>query len=65
MALYRFLFAPVLLAVAALIGARDRAATPPRSAPPAAQAQHAAAATPPVLVPAGERAALTHPAAVH
>jgi hypothetical protein len=39
MALYRFLFAPVLLAVAVLIGSHERtAAHPVPSAPPAADA---------------------------
>lgn len=62
MALYRFLFAPVLLAVAVLMGPRDRAATPPPS-PPSAEAQRAPAAAASV-VPTGTRAARTQPAPV-
>jgi len=62
MAFYRFLFAPVLLAVAVLIGARERAGAP-SPAPPAAQARPAATSAAP-LAPAKTRAGPMHPTAV-
>ena len=46
MALYRFLFAPVLLAVAVFVGSGQR----PRPAPPAPTAVHAAPAAEPTAV---------------
>jgi hypothetical protein len=52
MALYRFLFAPVLLAVAVWAGPRDPHAAPDR-APPAAAARPPAAAARPPAAPAG------------
>jgi len=67
MALYRFLFAPVLLALAVLLGARERAATAPPAAPSAPIAADAQRASPPgtaALVPGGARAAAPRSAAV-
>jgi hypothetical protein len=63
MALYRFLFAPVLLAVAVLIGSRDRAGAPPSHTPVAADTRAAAAGAAPV-VPTSQRAARAHTASV-
>ncbi len=57
MALYRFLFAPVLLAIAVLIGARERAAKAPPTPAPVADVQHASATDAGALAPAGTRAA--------
>jgi hypothetical protein len=69
MVFYRFLFAPVLLVVAVLIGARDRAAAPPSAPPqpqPQSQSQARAAATSAgaPLAPARGRTGRTHPAAL-
>jgi hypothetical protein len=63
MVFYRFLFAPVLLVVAVLIGARERAVAPP-PAPPAAQARAEATSAGAPLAPTRTRTGRTHPAAV-
>jgi hypothetical protein len=62
MALYRFLFAPVLLAVAVLLGSHPR----PASRPPAPAAVEAGAeARGAEAAPASAHAAAVRPAPVH
>jgi hypothetical protein len=57
MALYRFLFAPVLLAIAVLIGTPDRAATEAARSRPAAPARADAEPVAPAASPPSARAA--------
>ncbi len=65
MVLYRFLFAPVLLAVAVLMGARDKAGAPQTGAPAVEARASSPASGGPSLGPARARTARTHPDAVH
>jgi hypothetical protein len=65
MALYRFLFAPVLLAVAVLLGSQHRtASTPPAPAAPASVEAGAAREADAGPAPAA-RSAVLRPAPVH
>jgi hypothetical protein len=66
MALYRFLFAPVLLAVAVLLGSQHRtASTPPAPAAPASVEAGAAARGAEAAPGPATRSAALRPAPVH